>query len=216
LINRVQAGEESARKADDSERNSKSYWRFFVNHKLSTFLLVFACFLGMNASLWGQNAAATHGIRGYLDPQTGAFHTIPHPELEEGAPPPALTTFTGKFVVTFTITVSSTIASTTKIGCQVEASLDDVTVGNFISESAANDVTRGTTSTVVCKATIPYSWALASASSDSISMSYTITSPVAVSTAAAEFPLRISTQSLPTIKVPVSGTTTSIAVSATI
>jgi hypothetical protein len=187
-----------------------------VNHKLSTFLLVCACFLGMNASLWGQNAAATHGIRGYLDPQTGAFHTIPHPELEEGALPPVLTTFAGKFVVTFTITVNSTIAATSKIGCQVDASLDDVTVGNFISESAASDVTRGSATTVTCKATIPYSWALASAAQDSISMTYTITSPVAVATAAAEFPLRISSQSLPTIKVPASGTTTNIAVAATI
>jgi hypothetical protein len=187
-----------------------------VSHKLSTFLLVCACFLGMNASLWGQNSAATHGIRGYLDPQTGAFHTMPHPELEEGALPPVLTTFTGKFVVTFTITVNSVIASTTKIGCQVDASLDDIAVGNFISESAANAVVRGSTTTVTCKATIPYSWALASAAQDSVSMSYTITSPVAVSTAAAEFPLRISSQSLPTIKVPASGTTTSIAVAATI
>ncbi len=187
-----------------------------MNHKLSTLLLVCACFLGMNATMWGQNAAATHGIRGYLDPQTGAFHTIPHPELEDGAPPPALTTFTGKIVVTFTITVSSTIAATTKIGCQVDASLDDVTVGNFISESAASDVTRGSAGTVTCKATIPYSWALASSAQDTISLSYTITSPVAVSTAAAEFPLRISTQSLPTMKVPASGTTTNISVAATI
>jgi len=187
-----------------------------VNHKLSTFLLVCACFLGMNASLWGQNAAATHGIRGYLDPQTGAFHTIPHPELEEGAVAPVLTTFAGKIVVTFTITVSSTITSTTKIGCQIDASLDDVTVGNFISESAASDVTRGSAGTVTCKATIPYSWALASAAQDSISLSYTITSPVAVATAAAEFPLRISSQSLTPMKVPASGTTTNIAVAATI
>jgi len=187
-----------------------------VNHKLSTFFLVFACFLGLNVSLWGQNAAAARGIRGYLDPQTGVFRTIPHPDVEDGAPPPALTTFTGKFVVTFTITVSSTIASTTKIGCQFDASLDDVSVGNFITESAANDVTRGTGSTVICKATIPYSWNLASASTDSIALSYTITSPVAISVATAEFPLRISSQSLPPMKVPTSGTTTNIAVAATI
>jgi hypothetical protein len=170
----------------------------------------------MNASLWGQNPAATHGIRGYLDPQTGAFHTIPHPELEEGAVPLALTTFAGKFVVTFTITVNSTIAATAKIGCQVDASLDDVAVGNFISEAAASAVARGSATTVTCKATIPYSWALASAAQDNVSMNYTITSPVAVSTAAAEFPLRISSQTLPTIKVPANGTTTSIAVAATI
>jgi hypothetical protein len=112
--------------------------------------------------------------------------------------------------------VNSTIAATAKIGCQVDASLDDVTVGNFISESAASAVVRGSATTVTCKATIPYSWALASAAQDNISMTYTITSPVAVATAAAEFPLRISSQSLPTIKVPATGTTTAIAVAATI
>ena len=46
-------------------------------------------------------------------------------------------------------------------------------VGNFISESAASAVVRGSATTVTCKATIPYSWALASAAQDSISMSYT-------------------------------------------
>ena len=43
--------------------------------------------------------------------------------------PPVLTTFAGKFVVTFTITVNSTIAATAKIGCQVDANLDDITRG---------------------------------------------------------------------------------------
>ncbi len=187
-----------------------------MSHKLSTFLLLFACFLGMQVSLWGQNAAATRGIRGYLDPQTGVFHTMPHPDLQDAAEPPATTTFTGSIVVTFTITVNSTIAATTKIGCEVDASLDDIGTANFISESAASAVTRGSATTVTCKATIPYSWNLATATTDSISLSYTITSPVEISTAATEFPLRISSQSLGTMKVPASGTTTTKAVAATI
>lgn len=187
-----------------------------MTHKLSIVVLALACFLGMNVSLWGQNSAAKHGIRGYLDPQTGAFHTLPHPELQDGAEPPATTTFTGKIVVTFTITVSSTIAATTKIGCETDVEVEDVGTGNFISESAGSDVARGSGTTVVCKTTIPYSWNLATASTDSVIMTYTISSPVAISVATAEFPLRISAQSLPTIKVPASGTTTTIAVAATI
>jgi len=187
-----------------------------VNHKLSTFCLLFACLLGMNASLWGQNAAAVHGIRGYLDPQTGAFHTLPHPELQEDAAPIATTTFTGKIVVNFTITIDSAIASTNKIGCQVDAALEDAGTVNFIAESAASAVTRGTATTVACSVTIPYSWKLATASTDMITLTYTITSPVEVGTVAAEFPLRVSSQSLPTIKVPSSGTTTTETVTATI
>jgi hypothetical protein len=187
----------------------------FVNHKLSTYFLMFACFLGMNVSLWGQSAAAKHGIRGYLDPQTGAFHTMPHPDLQDGAEPPATTTFTGKIVVTFTITVSSTIASTTKIGCALDADVEDLGTGNFISESAASAVVRGSGTTVTCKTTIPYSWNLATQSTDMVNMSYSLTSPVAIATAAGEFPLRSSSQSIPAIKVPASGTTTTIAIAAT-
>ena len=190
----------------------------FVNHKLSTFFVLFACFLGMNVSLWGQSTAAKqpHGIRGYLDPQTGAFHTLPHPDVQDAAEPLATTTFAGKIVVTFTITVNSVIAATTKISCELDADVEDAGTGNFISESAASAVVRGSATTVTCKATIPYSWALATQSTDMISMSYSITSPVAIATAAGEFPLRISSQSLPTIKVPPAGTTTTIAVAATI
>jgi hypothetical protein len=98
----------------------------------------------------------------------------------------------------------------------VDASLSDGTSGNFISESGASAVARGSASTVTCKVTIPYSWKLASGGTDMISMSYTITSPVAISTAAAEFPLRISSQSIGSIKVPVTGTTTNETVAATI
>lgn len=184
-----------------------------MSHKFSIFFLMFACFLGMSTSLWGQNNAAQRGIRGYLDPQTGAFHATPLPEIDPDAAP-ALTTYGGKLVVTFTVTVASTVAATAKIGCEVDAFVSDG--ANYISESGASAVARGAASTVVCKVTIPYSWKLATGGTDMISMSYTITSPVAVSTAAAEFPLRITSQSLASIKVPITGTTTTQAVAATI
>ena len=186
-----------------------------MSHKFSKFFLLVACFVGMNASLWAQNKAAEHGIRGYLDPQTGAFHSAPLAQLD-AVEPVTLTTFAGKIVVTFTITVSSTIAATAKIGCQVDASVEDAGTGNFISESAASAVVRGSASTVTCKATIPYSWKLATGATDMISLSYTITSPVAIATAAAEFPLRITSQSLGTLKVPTTGTVTNESVAATI
>lgn len=187
-----------------------------MNHKLSTFCLLFACFLGLNVSLWGQNAAAKHGIRGYLDPQTGVFHTIPHPELQEDAAPVATTTFTGKIVANFTITIDSTVLSTNEIGCQVSADLEDIGTVNVITEEATNAVKRGTGTTVTCTATIPYSWKLATASTDTISLSYTITSPVGATTLAAEFPLRVSSQTLPSMKVPPTGTTTTLTIAATI
>jgi hypothetical protein len=190
-----------------------------VSHKLSIFCLLAVCFLGMNATLWGQgqarNSPASHEIRGYLDPQTGVFHTVVHPEVQGDVEPATTTTISGKIVVNFTITVDSTIAATTKIGCNVDADVDDAAAG-FISESAGVAVARGSGSTVTCSVSIPYSWKLGSASTDTISMTWTITSPVAISTVAAEYPIRASSESLPTIKVPATGTTTTIAVAATI
>ena len=108
-----------------------------MRHRLSTLILLFACFLAMNLSLLGQDAAAVHGIRGYLDPRTRIFHSIPHPDAPDAADPPATTTFTGKFVVNFTITVSSAIASTREIACVAGASLLDVGTGTGILAIAA-------------------------------------------------------------------------------
>ena len=189
-----------------------------MSQKLFTLVFSFACFLGMTLSLWGQNAATVHGIPGYLNPRTGAFHPTP-PVDDQAVEAPAATTFTGKIVVNFTITVSSAIASTNKIGCNVGASLEDgigTTTPSFIEEDAGTAVTRGTATTVACSVTIPYSWKLTTSTLDSVSISYIITSPVEVATPAGEYPLRSSSQSIVTIKVPLNGATTTEIVTARI
>ena len=188
-----------------------------MSHKLLTLLLLSACFLGMNTMLWGQDAIPNRGIRGYLDPRTGIFHSIPHPDtLDEASPPPAKTIFTGSIVVNFTVTVSSVIASTVPIGCVAGASLFDAGTTNGISEIAGTAVTRGTGTTVACSVTIPYSWGLASATTDTIRVSYSIISPAGFSTPAGEFPKRAHSTEIAKIKVPVSGTTTTFTVKARI
>ena len=185
-----------------------------MSHKLSLIFCCCACFLGMTLSLWGQNAASTHGILGYLDPQTGAFHLLPQASQDEA--PPATTTVTGKIVATFTITVNSTFASTTKIGCNINATVVDAVTGNIISEVAGGDVARGSGTTVTCTATIPYSWTLGSASTDKVSLNYTVQVPVTVTSGANLYPLRLSAQSLGSISVPATGTTTTETIAATI
>lgn len=188
-----------------------------MSHKLSTLVLFFACFLGVNASLWGQNAGIVHGVRGYLDPRTGEFHPTPHiADLQSDAEPPALTTFGGKFVVNFTITVDSPIAATTKLTCMVNVTLDDVGSQNLILESAAVAIARGTGATVPCSVTIPYSWKLATASTDSVSINYEILSPVEVTAVTGTFPTRTSSQTIGIIKVPANGATTTETVTPTI
>jgi hypothetical protein len=187
-----------------------------VSHKLLTLLLLSACFLGLNATLWGQDAIPNRAIRGYLDPRTGIFHSIPHPDtLDEDAPPPVKTTFTGSIVMNFTITVSTVFASATPIACIGEAGVQDAGSTSIIFEVAGSTVTRGSGTTVSCSVKIPYSWALASAGTDKIRLSYSVIAPVAFTQTAA-FPNRQGSQTLGTIAVPISGTVTTKAIKARI
>jgi hypothetical protein len=187
-----------------------------VSHKLLTLLLLSACFLGVNATLWGQNAIPNRAIRGYLDPRTGIFHSIPHPDtLDEDAPPPAKTTFTGSVVMNFTITVSTVFASTTPIACIGEVGLNDSGSTNNILEVGGSTVTRGTGTTVNCSVTIPYSWSLASAGTDKVRLFYAVIAPVDFTRTVA-FPSREGAQTLGTIAVPISGTITTEAIKARI
>jgi hypothetical protein len=186
----------------------------FVKNRVLIVLLVCACLVA-GAPLWGQNSAAQHGIRGYLDPLTGAFHSLPQPEAD--VEPAALTTFAGKFVFKFTITVNATIASAAKIACAASIGTDDNLTGgnpNFISEEAVAPAVRSG-STATCTVNIPYSWALATGATDTISVGYNIIAPVEVAAVTGQLPSRASSASLPTIKVPASGTTTTETITAT-
>ena len=183
-----------------------------MGRKLPILLGTLACLLGLNISVWSQSIPAVNGIRGYLDPRTGIFHSMPHPDLQDAdVPPPAATT--GKFVFTFTITVSSTLASTAKILCEASASLEDTASLNFISETASVIATRSG-STATCTVNIPYSWNLSSASTDKVSLAYQIIGGVPSTTV--PLATRTSGQSLKTISVPANGATTNEAITATI
>jgi hypothetical protein len=115
----------------------------------------------------------------------------------------------------FTITVKSTIASTDAIACIAGVSTEDLGTVNGIVDGAGTAVTRGTGTTVTCTVTVPYSWKLATASTDRVNLSYSVILPVNF-TATTGYPKRQGTQSLGTIAVPVSGTTTTEAIAATI
>jgi hypothetical protein len=183
-----------------------------MGRKLPTLLGVLACFLGLTMNLWSQSNLPVKGIRGYLDPRTGLFHSLPQAALPDAeVPPPA--PFGGKFVFNFTITVDSAIASTAKIICEATASTEDVASLNLILETASVTATRSG-STATCTVTIPYSWNLSSATTDKVSLTYQIfagpsstTNPLAT---------RVSEQNLKTISVPANGATTTETITATI
>ena len=121
-----------------------------------TLMLVVTISLCAN-TVWAQNQNRVRGIPGYLDPLTGEFRSMMPPAQQDAEASPAAISG-GTFVFKFTITVSSSIASTTKIACDATAQVSDS--NGMHDEGAAVSVARGTGSTVTCTVSIPYSWAL--------------------------------------------------------
>jgi hypothetical protein len=155
------------------------------------------------------------GVLGFLDPGTGIFRTVPV-SLVDASEAPALAAAStgGKFVFNFTINVAATISATAKIGCIATATVTEAATLNFITEQAGALATRSG-STATCTVNIPYSWTLNSASTDTVSLTYSIQAP-AEAAVSASFPNRTSTHSLPSIKVPANGATTTETITATI
>ena len=178
--------------------------------RITTLFVVCLCCLVAAPAVWGQapNTSAKPGILGYLDPQTGAFRPIPQVAAED-VELPAVTTLTGTITVTLTITLKTT--GLTNVTC----SADTIVVDNLtVTYTESNTVAAtGTGSTKTCKLTIPYSWALATQSSDNMSTSYTVFG----STGTSGLPQRTAGRSpLDTRKVPSNGTTTALTAPVTI
>ena len=187
-----------------------------MKNRILITLLVFACLIA-GAPLWGQSNTEARKIHGYLDPQTGIFHPFARPsESDAEVAAAAAKTVSGKLVFNFSITVDATIAATAKIACSASATLEDnITAGiPILIEEQATALATRSGSTANCTVNIPYSWNLATSTTDMINLQYTISAPAAA-TVAASFPSRLSIQSLPAIKVPASGATTTTAINAT-
>jgi hypothetical protein len=173
--------------------------------RITKLLLICMCCLIVAPAVWGQaaNSPTQHGILGYLDPHTGAFRPVPL-AAEEGTDSAPLATFGGTITVTLTITVKS--AGITKVLCTAEVSVFDAGARSFGESATAT----GTTKT--CKLTIPYSWALATQSSDMMTTSYSV-----IGSGTTVPPERTSSLfPLDTRKVPANGVTTSLVASVTI
>ncbi len=178
--------------------------------RITKLLLICMCCVMVAPTVWGQtaNGPAKLGILGYLDPHTGAFRPVPS-GAEEG--PDALTTFGGTITVTLTITLKTT--GLTNITCSEEVYvLDAVTTSpRFYTESNSVAAT-GTGGTRTCKLSIPYSWALATQSSDSMTTSYSVFASTSTGP-----PTRTSSLSpLDTRKVPANGATTALTAAVTL
>jgi hypothetical protein len=175
---------------------------------------IVACVVEVGQPALSQDGAATPGVPGYLDPQTGTFKPLIQRPIEDADAAPATPT-TGTFTFTFTITLKSTNLGTDKIVCAANVSTSEViSPSGFRSvNETASIAATGSGATRACTLTIPYSWPLSTAKTDTVSLSYTVN---ALPTIAGGAPLRLSTQTLPSMKVPASGATTAIAVESTI
>ncbi len=187
-------------------------------------MLLCVCFAGLTPFLWSQNGnrVTRHdhaaGVLGYLDPQTGAFRPVHRHSGKAGdGLEPGTVTITGKFVFNFTITLDSTVPSGDAVACFAAAGTYDNTRGTDLYESGTSQATV-TGSTATCTVSLPYSWLMASAPEDTVSLGYNvfIYNPTASLTSDDYF-TRYSEHTInPDLAVPPSGQTTSIAIAATI
>lgn len=163
---------------------------------------------------WSQSINPAPGpvIFGYLNSRTNMFRPL---SLSSVTSPQAISSATGKIVVSFSITIQSAIATTTPISCDVNPNFYDANgttnvIAGYIVEDAAVTASR-TGSTATCTVTIPYSWNLSFRSMDQVEIDYTIS---AVPTSG--LPRRTSQQTIAIINIPANGATTSFSVKTTI
>jgi hypothetical protein len=183
--------------------------------KTTMVLLLCSIALLIVPSLGAQVAgsSANSGVLGYLDPHTGAFRPVTL-ATEESVDAASLPVFGGTITVTLTITLKTT--AITNVTCSANVSVTDAaTTGTprFLTETETVAAT-GTGTTRTCKITIPYSWGLATQSTDSMSTGYVVSGSPAT---AGALPVRTSTVSpLDTRKVPANGTITALSAAVTL
>ena len=130
---------------------------------------------------------------------------------EAGAVPPPATLVGGTVSLTITITVKST--ALTNFTCSADVLVQEATAtGALDFQESDTVVATGPGTTRTCKLSIPYSWSLATPTTDSMMTSYTVLG----STGTNGLPQRTSARTpLDNRKVPANGTTTTLTASVT-
>ncbi len=91
-------------------------------------------------------------------------------ESENALPPVAPST--GKFVFTFTVTVSSTVPNHGVVACTAFANVNESSGQNI--QQMASGIATPSGGKATCTVNMPYSWALATPGSDKIILSYKV------------------------------------------
>jgi hypothetical protein len=170
---------------------------------------VFVCLLSLVVSTstfgWNQNQSAavrpgsqTQGIPGYLNPQTGVFTTRPQTSTSAATPPTTSIIF--RLIFNFKLEFNDQ-PSTNTTACDVTISPIGDPAGFYTEDAIGVSTDGGQT----CQVTILALWDLATPTSDSISINYSITS--VQTTSGTNVPFRTSTHSLPSIPMLTNGQT---------
>jgi len=127
----------------------------------------------------------------------------------EENPDATSTATTGTVAITLTVTVQT--AGVKAVDCAGVVSILDTATRTVFSVSTTVAAT-GTGATRTCTISVPYSFVLASPSTDSLGIGYTISAP----TGASPLGRNLEASPLKTIPLPKSGTTTPVVTAATI
>ena len=180
--------------------------------RISKLIFVCICLIGITQLVWSQNqhvgaAKQSHGIPGYLDPQTGTFTTKAQPSETAEEPPTTFTTILARLIFNFTISPNDQ-PTTATTSCTVSLSTTDSS-GLVYEESATAIATDNGTA---CKVPVLFSWSLASPTQDQIFVDYHIASFQSISVGGTpsvqEF--RGADHTIPSISVPLNGQTVTV------
>jgi len=182
--------------------------------------------LAVGALLFGpvtsaaQSDAPHKKVIGYQDPETGEFHA-----LEKLIPDAAVAPTTGEYEVTFTITLKTPVPAGGSVLCSTNILVTSVNLTTAAAASYTESsyaVAKVTGATATCTVNTPYSWVLPPASATTettLAGEYTASIYGAPGTGVnvATIQGRSSSSSFLSAKaVPASGTTTKLAVNATL
>jgi len=184
--------------------------------RISKLIFVCVCLIGLTQIGWSQNqhlgaSKQSHGVAGYLDPRTGTFTTKAQisgatADASEELPP-ALTTILARLIFNITIQYNDQPTNATT-ACTVTLSTSDSS-GLFYDESATSIATKNGTA---CTVTLLFSWALASPTTDQISVDYRVESFQAITVGATTTPevLRSADHTILPLAVPMNGQTITV------
>ena len=174
-------------------------------------ILVGLCLFVVSITAWSQNLnhPSVPGIPGYLDARTGTFTPMPPAAASEEAPP--VTPTTGTFVLNLTVTILSAYPGTETFSCGLSATSFEATTSLSFLDSHQVAATKSG-STLTCSFGLPYSWALTTPTTDSVTVSYTVNAVNGTT----GLPTRLADHGIAHIKVPATGTTTTYTLSTVI